>query len=120
MGFCDREVFVLTEEHLKLLQRMFVEWNDEAYDGAPQIDLKRPYGNSDVVGDVVEILGWECNSHVDGWDNPRPSTEQKEAAMKLHRETETALQIVLQTMSFAPGTYVSEQYSSKWTLANTN
>lgn len=35
---------------------MFVQWYDEAYDGAPGINIKRPYGNSDCYYDVIEIL----------------------------------------------------------------
>jgi hypothetical protein len=47
--------FTLTENHLKLLQKMWVGWSTCEF-GAPEIDPKRPYGNSDVIGDIHEIL----------------------------------------------------------------
>lgn len=103
--------FTLTEEHLKLLQRMYVGWNDSAYDGAPGVGLKRPYGNSDVEGDVIEILGWDDSVYANGDDRPE---ELVERALALHRETEIALQIVLTTRSFQPGTYVRpETYDTR-------
>jgi hypothetical protein len=50
--------FTVTEDHLKLLRRAYIGWDDCEF-GAPGIDPKRPYGNSDVIGDIAEILGEE-------------------------------------------------------------
>jgi hypothetical protein len=88
------ETFRLTEEHIKLLHRAYVDWWDCDY-GAPCIDCKRPYGNSGemVYKNICEIVGREL-------------TESQ--ARKLHEELETALQIVLVTLSFKPGYYVKE------------
>lgn len=98
-----KETFLLKEEHIKLLSRCYVQWQDcEA--GAPEIDPKRPYGNSSVASDVAEILGLELsNEDEDGteWDN----NEAFEEALRFHRETETALQIILSTKTFKPGWY---------------
>lgn len=82
--------FTLTELHLRLLRRMYVGWQD-CESGAPEIDPKRPYGNSNVADDVSEICG-----------RPIP----RDRAMELHSETQTALQIVLVTGEFAPGEFV--------------
>lgn len=49
-------IFQVTEDHIKLLKRMYVSWDDCEF-GAPCIDPKRPYGNSDVEGDIKEITG---------------------------------------------------------------
>ena len=57
---CDVKRFTVTDEHLRLLRRAYVFW-DETEFGAPGINAKRPYGNSDVYGDIAEIL-----SLVDG------------------------------------------------------
>lgn len=95
--------FTLTEEHLALIQRMYVYWNDEAYDGAPAVGLKRPYGNSDVPGDVIDILGWPTPWLDEDDDVPE---HVEERALAVHRETEVALQIVIMKQSFTPGTYV--------------
>lgn len=48
--------FTITENHIKLLKRMYVDWDDCEY-GAPCINPKRPYGNSDVQTDIKEITG---------------------------------------------------------------
>lgn len=96
------KLFQLTEDHIKLLNRMYVEWDDGAYDGSPCINSKRPYGNSSVAYDVYEII------HSKEWDygeNDEMTEEIYEQMLVLHRETATALQIVLCTKSFVPGTY---------------
>jgi hypothetical protein len=101
--------FVLTEDHLKLIDRMYVGWSDVEF-GAPEINPKRPYGNSFVEGDIAEILGWHWEEDVNG-DVPE---ELYERAVKIHKETETALQIILVTRSFVPGKYVkTDRYDDR-------
>lgn len=108
-GKAARKVFELTDEHITLLRNAGVTW-DDTETGAPQIDPKRPYGNSDVALDVCEILEWpqSCNSD-NGYDDA-----SLEAAMELHKETETALQIVLYTGEFKPGWYENTGYGINW------
>ncbi len=98
------EKFTFKPDHLKLLRRMYVGWQD-CETGAPEIDPKRPYGNSFVAGDVAEILGWEWNKEE---DFPEFLEEQ---AMAIHKETEHALQIYLR---FGPeyGNYVKSWLGS--------
>lgn len=103
------KTFTLTEQHIKLLTHMWVEWQDDET-GAPEIDPKRPYGNSDVAGDVHEILTGQM---VDG-DEVVLSAQERKDYLDLHRETETALQIVLRTARFEPGDYRAEAYSTRW------
>ncbi len=106
-----KETFVLTTDHLKLLGRMYVGWQDCEY-GAPEIDPKRPYGNSDVEEDVAEILGWKLKFDPD-YDRSYPNKDQCQLAAKLHKETETALQIVLKTGCFRSGKYeLTEKYDT--------
>lgn len=99
--------FTLTEDHIKLLRRFEVGWQD-CETGAPEIDPKRPYGNSDVETDMHEILTGK--EHRMGCPDSK-----REAYLKLHREMETALQIVLSTSSFKPGKYEAPEYSN-WRL----
>lgn len=94
--------FTLTEDHIKLLRRAYVSWEDCEF-GAPAIDCKRPYGNSSVECDVAEILGWKVDEE-DG-----PNGEQRAAAEAIHRQTQTALQIVLVTGAMQAGEYVKTQ-----------
>lgn len=107
------ETFQLTEDHIKLLSLMWVDWQD-CETGAPEIDPKRPYGNSDVVGDIADALGWDNRIDPDTGDRV---VDHEKRAMKLHRETRTALQIVLRTKSFVPGLYEADLYSENWRLS---
>lgn len=90
--------FDLSEQHLKLFRHAYVSWNNTEY-GAPGISGKRPYGNSDVPGDMRAIL-----------DLPEATDEE---LRMLHTEMETALQIVLCTGSFTAGKYVAEEYDKR-------
>lgn len=92
--------FRLTEEHIALLRAMCVGWQDCEY-GAPEINPKRPYGNSSVELDIAEILGWEVD------EDEGLTDEQRDRAAALHGETELALQVALQAGSFTPGEYVN-------------
>lgn len=106
--------FILTEEHIKLLRRAYVSWDDCEF-GAPSIDPKRPYGNGDVVRDIAEILGEKaktcprCGESLEAIDDER--------YRKLHTETQSALQIVLATGAFEPGAYEAEDYTRDWRKA---
>jgi len=76
----------INSEHLKLLGRMVVCWEDCEYE-APTIDCKRPYGNSDVESDILEIIGAKF---LEEW-----TEQQREHARKLHKEMELVLQVVI-------------------------
>lgn len=81
---------------------MWVEWDGNLC-GAPSIDTKRPYGNSDHTEDITYILGWSVFTDENG--ELHLSKEQYDKANTIHRETEMAMQIVLCTQSFRIGTY---------------
>ncbi|GEM_PF-2766615 len=103
--------FNLTEEHIKLARRMNVYWDDAMYLGAPAIDMKRPYGNSDVLEDILEILD---EKPVEDVDERIYTKKQYKKAEALHREMETALQVILAAGSFEPGVYTAEKYRNNW------
>jgi hypothetical protein len=105
--------FELTEDHIKLLQRMYVTWYDGEF-GAPGIDCKRPYGNSDVYRDMNKILGYDDNLTLTLLQMEIPTTYLR----KLHEELEIALQIVLRTKLFVPGLYRAEYPTVDWKLVN--
>lgn len=107
--------FVMTENHIKLLKRMYVRFNDRGYDGAPEVDLKRPYGNSDVVGDIYEITR---GGNIPEDEYGERDDDIVDQMLDIHREIATALQIALCTLSFIPGVYVQrESYDSlSWYL----
>lgn len=97
--------FTVTEDHLKLIRAMYVDWQDMEF-GAPAIDPKRPYGNSDVTGDIAEILGEPVPVDDDAVEDWFDANDER--LTQLHRETQTALQIVLTTGTFETGTYTRE------------
>lgn len=103
--------FTLTHEHKKLIRRMYVGWQ-KCEHGAPEIDPKRPYGNSSVEEDIAEILGMEPANTDDG--EPCLSDEQRDRCEALHRETQTALQIMLRCGTVPEGEYVADDYSEGW------
>ena len=104
------EYFEVTEDHLKLLKRMYIEWSEwEA--GAPCVDPKRPYGNSYVEGDVLEILDIPLPPIKNEYGEISYTEEQEEFARKIHFETLYALQIAIATGKFEVGRY---KRKDKW------
>ena len=108
----EDQKFTLTEDHVKLLRRMYVEWQD-VETGAPEIDPKRPYGNSNVAVDIHEILTGEEIGTLRAIRMDL-TCEEHDAYRILHRETQLALQVVLATGSFEPGDFKAEAYSARW------
>ncbi len=104
-----KQRFTITSDHLKLLRRAYVSWNDCEF-GAPAIDCKRPYGNSSVYHDIAEILDMPQS---DNGDEPF-TREQYDRMKQLHKETQTALQIILATVKFGVGEYEADKYDNNW------
>lgn len=105
--------FTLTADHITLLRCAYVRWED-CETGAPAIDCKRPYGNSWVEMDIARKLGWDV--FLDQFEEPYLSKDQADRATELHRETETALQVILAKGTFQMGTYVADDYRDNWRL----
>lgn len=103
------KTFTLCIDHITLLRHAYVSW-ERAEFGAPGINPKRPYGNSDVYADMVKILGLDAEATEYRDFDPA----LREILDGLHRDTETALQIVLRCRTFAPGIYVAEDYTNNW------
>lgn len=91
--------FRLTEDHARLARAMWVGW-DSCEFGAPAVDCKRPYGNSDVLRDMREIL-------------ERPDATDDEL-YQLHGEMQTVLQIALRNGSYSVGEYIAPKYGIDW------
>ena len=100
--------FTVTDEHLALLRRAYVVWEPIEF-GAPAIDGKRPYGNSDVHADIAEILGVPYNQEAD--EQPEGVIDRFEI---LHAGTGVALQIALATGEFRTGRYERDKYRINW------
>jgi len=113
MAFEDQH-FTVTENHIKLLKRMIVSW-DSCEFGAPAIDCKRPYGNSSVIYDIAEIIGYEYSTEDPDGEGEMVD-EDYNYLRHLHEEMQTVLQIVLSSGSFAPGNYKSDWAGYEWSL----
>jgi hypothetical protein len=101
--------FTVTEDHLKLLRRAYVSWQDCEF-GAPEVNPKRPYGNSSVLLDIAEILEVPCDSD----DEERMPEDVQDRLHQLHRDTQAVLQIALATGEFKAGEYVRDEYDTNW------
>src|SRR6266702_4784821 len=101
----DTRRFTVTDEHLRLLRRAHVTSVDAEF-GAPEIDCKRPYGNSDVYSDIAEILGIPEDEWFEEDIAPFPEAEWR--FLRLHVETAVVLQTGLATGEFRPGRCVRE------------
>jgi len=108
------ERFTVTDEHLRLLRRAYVWW-DETEFGAPGINAKSPYGNSDIYGDIAEILGLVEGDWQDEVEEDWPPPELEWRFLRLHAETAIALQIALATGEFRTGRYKREhRWGNNW------
>src|SRR5574341_676539 len=95
--------FEITETHLMLLRNANVDWNECEF-GAPSIDTKRPYGNSDVPRDIAEMLSPE----IQDWEYDRADAyvdSRREELTRLHIETGVALEICLNLREVKAGRY---------------
>lgn len=92
------------DKHLALLAQAYFEnltYQENGYGGQTVIghvgvDFKRPFGNKDVTGDILEIIGTEMEG--DNGDEPCWSSKQNAYAVELLK----ALPEFLQAM-FAKG-----------------
>jgi hypothetical protein len=109
--------FTLTEDHRKLLRRMRLQWQ-WCETGAPEVDPKRPYGNSNVYVDVAEILGWEMPPEdATDLEYERWADGMRARAAKIHAETLLAMQVLLSTGRDTPGRYVRRGRWCPWETA---
>lgn len=108
------ERFTLTKQHVDLLRNGNISIDSGPYWGTIGLDCKRPFGNSDIIGDMARIVGIEPLED----DNENIWPKGTEASMwKLFLELPLALQVILAAGTFEPGEYVSEQYMGKWRKA---
>jgi hypothetical protein len=104
--------FVVTDQHIKLLKEMNVSWWDCEF-GAPAIDCKRPYGNSDVYRDIAEILDIKPD------ENDEFSEDQQFDMDEIHEDMQVVLQILVVNADkgIKPGTYTrANAYDTEWNL----
>lgn len=82
------QTFKIKKEHIALIKELYFEYNDNSEFGAPTVNPKRPYGNSDVYGDIGKILKIKSDCNGDFTD------AQINRMTKLHKELTIVLQII--------------------------
>lgn len=90
-----KQTFTVTNEHLMLVRNL--HWC--RYSDLPEVDTKRPFGNSDVYEQVNEILGVDYPS---------------EKIETLFKELTTVMQIATRTGMFCAGDYSAAAYTTRW------
>lgn len=102
----DMFFFELKPEHLTLMRELsFQATNFSAYGYylTPVIDTKRPFGNSDVLGDVCSLIG--CQADGDGYYE----VADLKRAVILLAELPLAIKYVINTQNFTPGKYILDK-----------
>ena len=61
MNTIEKVTFHLHDDHLKLFSKSIVGWSWCEF-GAAEFYPKKPYGNSSVLRDISEALGFDWNS----------------------------------------------------------
>ena len=112
---CLLTEFEVTKAHLALLRCSYTTWHRTAF-GAPGVDTKRPYGDSDVITTLAHIL--QIKGTEDEWGDVEYRTDQYDLMYRMHRETQVVLQIGIDTGSFKAGLYRrSSPYAARWEKA---
>lgn len=109
--------FELKQIHLDLLKETAIDWNDCEF-GAPCVDPKRPYGNSDVEDDIAKIIKLSKKGNWD-FEEEMWNENASDYMEDLHKQMQIVLEIVLHCQSFKLGKYIRESVCShKWVFVN--
>jgi hypothetical protein len=109
-----KQTFTVTEDHLKLLPHLNIKSGSWDY-GAPGTDAKRPFGNSDVLGDMYEILTGAEDHYVEDSGEDLITDELAKQYVRLYEEMGTVLLICAQNNGVELGEYISAKYFNEWT-----
>lgn len=113
--------FVVTENHLKLLPRVQIGWHFEPKNynlGHFYQDVVRPYGNSDWIGDIAEIIGVAPDMQNPNDEDDKWFSESLEFFLVCHHiDMMVVMEILCQNLSIVAGTYKRySPYGGKWEL----
>ena len=111
------KTFLVTEDHLKLLPHLWFNYNEWTEFGAPEVDPKRPYGNSDVYDDIAEHLGIEPGGEPDGWGDAEFTQDQRDYMLQVHKDMTTVLNIMVRNGGVERAEYTASAYGQNWTKA---
>lgn len=109
------KVFEVRSAHLKLMKQIVIHQNKDHF----YQDLIRPYGNSDIVQDVAEILGFAPDkSDPEHEDIIQCFSEELSCQMlKFHYEMKICVEIVFHNLKIEVGTYTRDSILERdWKL----
>lgn len=102
----NKTEFTLTGQHIKLLQLSTIDWVNENAVGI-KFDTPDP---AYLTMDICAKLEWTEDMFED-------EISMYDAAMDLHMELKTALEVIMSARSFEPGVYTrSDQTKKGWKL----
>lgn len=98
-----QRTFALKDEHIQLITKFYIQ---EGYAEAcpPEVNQKRPWGDSDhlySMAEILQLLPQTDDPSEDFYDDEQLQYELEE----LYSELVDALQIVLSCKTFEPGIY---------------
>jgi hypothetical protein len=102
--------FELKPEHIMLARRLNIDWSDECYFGAPSVNDKRPYQDSDILMSIAEIIGLQVSR--DKNDEKYLTEKQKGYCKRLHREMQVAISVMLSQGEFECGVYDTREFAN--------
>ena len=104
------EIFKVRKYHLDLIKRLnFSGWDFTGF-GAPAIDCKRPFGNSNVYKDMMDIMGWDYGE--DSYDYISANPDVKARLDDIYsNELPQALQILTCCLGIKEGYYKKNHYT---------
>ncbi len=106
--FQFRMFFLVTSQHLALAKRLSIIWY-EAENGGPGTDIVRPYGNSGLIRDIAEIIGFPPPEDEEGY------TASADCYLQgLHQDMHIVLQIILHTGQMKAGVYKKPSLTEDW------
>lgn len=111
--------FEVTENHLKLIKRNQIEWifhRDDCNAGHFYQDIKRPYGNSDWLNDIAEILGVEPDCSNPNDEDDKWFSDSLEYYLVCHHiDMKITMEILCQNLSIQKGKYKRNSiYGGEW------
>lgn len=106
-------VVVIRDAHCCLMRRLSLRthWT-HASDGTPLGSLRttsRPFGNSDVLGDCAEALGWSSDDLFADEDDRYPLPLREQRCLTLIHDIPACLTVVLQCGVVQPGVFYRRQ-----------
>ena len=109
----NSKFIIITQEHLKLVKMLWFSW-DKCEFGSPEVDCKRPFGNSDVFNDIFKILDVKPEQFNSDYGEYEYSEKQKQYVYRLYCQLKDVLEICCRNLEFKCGQFKREEIYLDW------